>query len=91
MTEDEDPNEGGGNEGGDGGEEYFVITFYELDQTTAIDYYYAEYGEDISWYLEYVYPEENRIERTENVKNIDHYIQRIDEMIDRKKRYMEMV
>ncbi|MBR0409708.1 MAG: coproporphyrinogen dehydrogenase HemZ [Eubacterium sp.] len=39
----------------------------------------------------YVYPEENRIERTENVKNIDHYIQRIDEMIDRKKRYMEMV
>ncbi|MBQ9155723.1 MAG: coproporphyrinogen dehydrogenase HemZ [Eubacterium sp.] len=33
----------------------------------------------------YVYPEENRIERTENVKNIDHYINRIDEMIDRKR------
>ncbi|MCD8019678.1 MAG: coproporphyrinogen dehydrogenase HemZ [Clostridiales bacterium] len=36
----------------------------------------------------YVYPEENRIERTENVKNIDHYINRIDEMIERKKRYL---
>lgn len=33
----------------------------------------------------YVYPEENRIERTENVKNIDHYINRIDEMIERKR------
>lgn len=33
----------------------------------------------------FVYPEENRIERTENVKNIDHYINRIDEMIERKK------
>lgn len=37
----------------------------------------------------YVYPEENRIERTENVKNIDHYIQRIDEMIDRKRKFAE--
>lgn len=27
----------------------------------------------------------NRIERSENVKNIDHYIDRIDEMIERKK------
>lgn len=35
----------------------------------------------------YVYPESNRIERTENVKNLDHYIARIDEMIDRKKRF----
>lgn len=33
----------------------------------------------------YVYPEENRIERTENVKNLDHYINRIDEMIERKR------
>ena len=32
----------------------------------------------------YVFPAENRIERTENVKNIDHYIQRIEEMIQRK-------
>ena len=37
----------------------------------------------------YVFPEENRIERTENVKNIDHYINRIDEMIDRKRKYLE--
>ena len=36
----------------------------------------------------YVFPEENRIERTENVKNIDHYINRIDEMIDRKRKYL---
>ena len=36
----------------------------------------------------YVFPEENRIERTENVKNIDHYINRIDEMIDRKRNYL---
>ncbi len=37
----------------------------------------------------YVFPKENRIERTENVKNLDHYINRIDEMIDRKRRYHE--
>lgn len=36
----------------------------------------------------YGFPEENRIERTENVKNIDHYINRIDEMIDRKRKYL---
>lgn len=36
----------------------------------------------------YVFPEENRIERTENVKNIDHYVNRIDEMIERKKKYL---
>lgn len=36
----------------------------------------------------YVFPEEDRIERTENVKNIDHYINRIDEMIDRKRKYL---
>lgn len=32
--------------------------------------------------------EDNRIERTENVKNLDHYINRIDEMIDRKRKYL---
>lgn len=32
-----------------------------------------------------VYLPENRIERSENVKNVDHYIERIDEMIGRKK------
>lgn len=37
----------------------------------------------------YVFPKENRLERTENVKNLDHYITRIDEMIDRKRKYLE--
>ncbi|HHV95756.1 MAG TPA: coproporphyrinogen dehydrogenase HemZ [Clostridiaceae bacterium] len=32
-----------------------------------------------------VYPEENRIERAFNVKNLENYITRIDEMIERKK------
>ena len=36
----------------------------------------------------YVFPEENRIERTENVKSIEHYISRIDEMIERKRKYL---
>lgn len=36
----------------------------------------------------YVFPGENRIERTENVKNLDHYICRIDEMIERKRKYL---
>ena len=36
----------------------------------------------------YVFPEENRIERTENVKNIDHYVNRIDEMIERKQKFL---
>lgn len=35
-----------------------------------------------------VYPG-NRIERSENVKNVDHYIERIDEMIERKKALLE--
>lgn len=32
-----------------------------------------------------VYPGENRMERVENVKNVDEYINRIDEMIERKR------
>lgn len=36
----------------------------------------------------FVYPKENRIERTENVKNIDHYVNRIDEMIERKRKFL---
>ena len=32
-----------------------------------------------------VFPEENRMERVENVKSVDDYISRIDEMIRRKK------
>ncbi|MBO5489515.1 MAG: hypothetical protein J5972_06390, partial [Eubacterium sp.] len=31
-----------------------------------------------------VFPDENRMERVENVKNVDDYIKRIDEMIKRK-------
>ena len=34
-----------------------------------------------------VIPGENRIERIENVKNVKDYIERIDEMIQRKKRF----
>lgn len=37
----------------------------------------------------FVYPKENRIERVDDVKNIDHYINRIDEMIDKKYREVE--
>ena len=36
----------------------------------------------------FVFPEENRIERVENVKNVDHYIERIDEMIKRKQVFL---
>ena len=32
----------------------------------------------------FVYPDEDRIERVENVKNIEQYINRVDEMIKRK-------
>lgn len=34
----------------------------------------------------YVIPEENRMERIENVKNVEDYINRIDEMIERKEK-----
>lgn len=33
-----------------------------------------------------VYPEENRLERVENVKDVTQYIQRIDEMLERKEK-----
>ena len=39
----------------------------------------------------FVFHKENRIERVENVKNVDVYIKRIDEMIDRKRRMFEEV
>ncbi len=39
----------------------------------------------------YVFAEENRIERCENVKNINHYIERIDEMIARKQKFEESI
>ena len=35
-----------------------------------------------------VFPEENRIERIENVKNVKDYIERIDEMIERKRKML---
>ncbi|GMQ65287.1 coproporphyrinogen dehydrogenase HemZ [Vallitalea maricola] len=34
-----------------------------------------------------VFRDENRIERIENVKNVEQYIERIDEMIDRKRKF----
>jgi len=37
----------------------------------------------------FVFPEENRIERVENVKYVVDYIERIDEMIERKERFLE--
>ncbi|MDD6071129.1 MAG: coproporphyrinogen dehydrogenase HemZ [Clostridiales bacterium] len=37
----------------------------------------------------FVFHKENRIERVENVKNVDEYISRIDEMIERKQRMFE--
>lgn len=39
----------------------------------------------------YVYPDGERIERVENVKNVEQYIERIDEMIDRKRTFFESV
>lgn len=36
-----------------------------------------------------VFPEESRIERAENVKNVEQYIERIDEMIGRKEKLFE--
>ena len=36
----------------------------------------------------FVFPSENRIERVENVKNVDHYMERIDEMIKRKQAFL---
>lgn len=37
----------------------------------------------------FVFPEENRIERVENVKYVVDYIERIDEMIERKRSFLE--
>ena len=37
----------------------------------------------------FVFKEKNRIERTENVKFVMDYIERIDEMIERKKKFLE--
>ena len=37
----------------------------------------------------FVFRSEHRIERAENVKNVEHYITRVEEMIQRKKAIME--
>ncbi|MCM1180735.1 MAG: coproporphyrinogen dehydrogenase HemZ [Clostridium sp.] len=39
----------------------------------------------------FVFHKENRIERVENVKNVDAYIQRIEEMIERKQRMFALL
>lgn len=36
-----------------------------------------------------LFPEENRLERVENVKDVEQYISRIDEMIERKRRLLQ--
>ncbi len=36
----------------------------------------------------FVFPKENRIERIENVKDVKNYIERIDEMIARKRKFL---
>lgn len=36
-----------------------------------------------------VFPAENRLERVENVKDVEQYISRIDEMIGRKEKMLE--
>lgn len=36
-----------------------------------------------------VFPNENRIERVENVKDVDNYINRVEEMVERKKKFFE--
>lgn len=38
-----------------------------------------------------VFPEENRVERIENVKDVDVYIKRIEEMIERKRKQLECI
>lgn len=37
----------------------------------------------------YVFPEGGRIERCDNVKSVDHYMDRIDEMIERKEKFID--
>lgn len=37
----------------------------------------------------YVFPYGGRIERVDNVKNVDQYIERIDEMIGRKEKFID--
>ncbi|WP_026475764.1 coproporphyrinogen dehydrogenase HemZ [Alkaliphilus transvaalensis] len=36
----------------------------------------------------FVYPKENRLERVPNIKNLEQYLVRVDEMVERKKSYL---
>ena len=36
----------------------------------------------------FTFPSENRLERVPNVKDLEHYIERVDEMIYRKAKFM---
>ncbi len=36
----------------------------------------------------FTFPRENKLERVANVKNLEHYIERVDEMIDRKAKFI---
>lgn len=36
----------------------------------------------------FTYPKENRLERVPNIKNLEQYIDRVDEMIERKRKYI---
>lgn len=38
-----------------------------------------------------VFPEENRLERVENVKDVEQYISRIQEMIERKNKLLSQI
>ena len=37
------------------------------------------------------FPAENRLERAENVKNVEQYIDRLDEMLERKGRLLSLL
>ena len=38
-----------------------------------------------------IYPDENRIERAFNVKSLEEYIKRVDEMVERKRKYLTLL
>ncbi|ABR48511.1 Coproporphyrinogen dehydrogenase [Alkaliphilus metalliredigens QYMF] len=39
----------------------------------------------------FTYPKENRLERVPNVKDLEHYIQRVDEMVQRKQKFISIM
>ena len=66
--------------------------FCPTDDCSVIKRYLPEIGikliEGHSTNLKITYPEENRLERAENVKDVEQYISRIDEMIERKEKLL---